>query len=57
MIEKFMVHVNRLVMNFNHISCYADDPFYKLLFRIFGKFKNNDVAGFGVFDGNNCCLE
>jgi len=37
------VQVDFLVADFDNIPLNPDDPFYKILFRVFGKFENNNI--------------
>ena len=53
MIKLDIVYIHLFVMDFNHISGNADNPFDEILFRILRELKNYYISTFRVFDRDN----
>ena len=53
-IKALVVNIDLFVTALNHITGNPDYPLDKILVRVFRKFKNDNIATFRIFDGNNC---
>jgi len=52
-----VINVNLFVADLDFITCYSDDPFYKILLGVFRKFEYHDIPSLGVLDRDKCDVQ